>query len=129
MTDSNIMDLCPQLQILYREWLDQCHAAGLATKAIVTWRSAVDQNAAKAKSLSNAMAGESPHNCVNSDGLPASKAFDFAIFDADASYVTDGTDDRYRQAGEIGKKLGLAWGGDFQTFPDYDHLQLPNWNV
>lgn len=128
MTDRDIQDLCPKLLIIYREWLMQCHETGLAVKAIVTWRSGVDQNMAKAKGLSNASSGESPHNCCNADGLPASKAFDFAVFDEDANYVTDGTDKRYREAGEIGEKLGLVWGGRWPK-PDWDHLQLANWKL
>lgn len=127
MTDSNINDLCPELLVLYREWLIRCHAAGLAVRAIVTWRSDIEQNTAKAKGLSKACAGESPHNCCSADGLPYSKAFDFAVFDENAHYVTDGTDERYRQAGEIGKELGLIWGGDWPHFKDWDHLELPNW--
>lgn len=127
MTDRDIRDLCPELLIIYREWLMQCHEAGLAVKAIVTWRSASDQDKAKASGLSNASAGKSPHNCCDVNGKPASKAFDFAVFDADASYVTNGSDSRYRKAGEIGKSLGLTWGGDFHSFKDFDHLELSNW--
>lgn len=128
MTDSNINDLCPDLRGIYQQWLSQCHAAGLATRAIITWRSSIDQDAAKLKGLSNACAGQSPHNCCNEDGSPASKAFDFGIFNTDASYVSDGTDSRYRQAGEIGKSLGLEWGGDWKR-PDFDHLELSNWKT
>lgn len=129
MTDSAITDLCPELLSIYRQWLMQCHEDGLATKAIVTWRSDIDQNIAKAKGLSNASAGQSPHNCCDDDGNPASRAFDFAIFDENAKYITDGTDARYRQAGEIGKSLGLIWGGDFKSFPDYDHLEISGWKT
>ena len=127
MTDNNINHLCPELLTIYREWLMRCTAAGLAVKAIVTWRSSVDQDAAKAKGLSNAAAGESPHNCCDEEGTPASKAFDFAVFDANGDYVTNGADDRYTQAAEIGKDLGLVWGGDFRKFKDFDHLELANW--
>lgn len=134
MTDANIQDLCPELLAIYREWLAECHVVGLATRAIVTWRSADEQNTAKAKGLSNASAGESPHNCCDSAGLPNSKAFDYAIFDGNAHYVTDGMDDRYRHAGEIGKSLGLVWGGDWTIEkdgckPDWDHLQMKNWKT
>lgn len=131
MTDSNINDLCPDLLTNYREWLIQCHAAPLAVKAIVTWRSSIDQDIAKAKGFSNASAGESPHNCCDSQGHPASKAFDFAIFDEDGRYITDGTDDRYRQAGEIGEGLGLVWGGRWKepAKPDWDHLELKSWKT
>lgn len=132
MTDRNILDLCPELLTLYRQWLMECHAAGLAVKAIETWRSHIEQDQAKAKGLSNASAGQSPHNCCKADGSPNSKAFDFAVFDHDASYVKDGTDHRYTLAGEIGEKLGLVWGGRWTLKkngcnPDYDHLQLNNW--
>jgi len=125
--DTNISDLCPELQIIYRQWLAQCHAAGLAVKVIVTWRDAANQNAAKAAGLSKACFGASPHNCCDDTGAPASKAFDFAVFDENACYITDGADTRYRQAGEIGKGLGLVWGGDWVHFKDFDHLELNNW--
>lgn len=126
MTDSDITHLCPKLLVLYREWLIRCHAANLAVKLTISYRSAEEQNIAKAHGKSNASAGESPHNCVDSDGKPSSRAFDFACFDENAHYITDGTDPRYRQAGEIGKELGLAWGGDW-NHPDWDHLELINW--
>lgn len=126
MTDSNIADLNPQLLVLYREWMMQCHAAGLAVKAIVTWRSGADQDAARANGKSNAAAGQSPHNCVDANGLPCSRAFDFAVFDENAHYITDGTDPRYRQAGEIAKGLGLAWGGDWHH-KDWDHIEMIDW--
>lgn len=125
MTDNNINDLCPELLAIYRQWMMECIAAGLGVKAIVTWRSSSDQNAAKAKGLSNASAGQSPHNCCDDDGNPFSKAFDFAVFE-DGTYITDGRDDRYTQAGEIGEKLGLTWGGRW-SHPDFDHLELKNW--
>lgn len=128
MTDADVAHLCPELLIIYREWLIRCHTAGLAVRATITWRSDVDQNIAKAKGLSDAKAGQSPHNCCNAYGSPSSKAFDFACFDEHAKYIIDGADDRYTQAGEIGKDLGLIWGGDWKH-PDYDHLQLANWKT
>lgn len=128
MTDSNIADLCPELLTKYREWLMECHAVPLAVKAIVTWRSGIDQDAAKANHLSNACAGQSPHNCIDSAGLPSSRAFDFAVFDENGNYIKDGEDPRYRKAGEIAKSLGLVWGGDFiHVKPDWDHIELSQW--
>lgn len=129
MTDSRIADLCPELQALYAQWLEKCHDAGIKTRAYVTWRSAADQDKAKADGKSNASAGQSPHNCMTPDGEPFSKAYDFVIFDDNAQCVWDGKDSRYTQAGKIGKQLGLIWGGDFKSFPDYDHLELPNWRT
>lgn len=129
MSDRSINDLCPTLQIICREWLAQCKSAGLNVALITTWRSSTDQNVAKANGLSNASAGYSPHNCCDKNGLPASKAFDFGVFETSGKYITDGTDTRYRQAAEIGKALGLAWGGDFKSIFDPDHLELPSWKA
>lgn len=126
MIDANINDLSPAMQILCREVLAQGNAAGIHVKQSVTWRNADDQNAAHANGLSNASAGESPHNCCNDDGSPNAKAFDYAIYEDNDTYVKDGTDPRYRKIGEIGKSLGLAWGGDWKH-PDWDHLELENW--
>lgn len=128
MTDSDVRHLCPELLPLYREWLIRCHGAGLAVKAIVTWRSATDQNAAKTNGLSNASAGQSPHNCCDNNGNPASKAFDFACFGPNAEYIKNGADDRYTQAGEIAEEVGLIWGGRWKH-RDFDHIELPHWNT
>ena len=125
MTDANLDDLDPRLQPIAEQFLVLCNAQ-FATKIIVTWRSAEDQDIAHANGLSNAGAGESPHNCTDAAGRPAARAFDFAVFNADGSYVTDGTDERYGQAGEIAKNLLLAWGGDWLQ-PDFDHVELTGW--
>jgi hypothetical protein len=128
MADRNPDHLCPAMQVLYRQWLTLCVQAGLSAKAIVTWRSAADQDAAKAAGLSEACAGESPHNVCEADGTPASMAFDFGIFEADGAYVQYGLDARYTQAAAIGTQLGLVSGNTFPN-PDYDHLELANWKT
>ena len=128
MTDRAITDLCPALQAIYAQWLENCKAAGLQVGAIVTWRSAADQNKAKECGLSNAAAGQSPHNCCDADGNPAARAFDFGVFEG-AVYITDGEDARYGQAAQIAKDLGLVWGGDWISLKDYDHLELANWKT
>jgi hypothetical protein len=128
MTDRDPNHLCEPLRVIYQEWLDRCTAAGLQVKAIVTYRSGLDQDVAKQNGLSNASAGQSPHNCTDANGNPASKAFDFGIFEDHGVYITDGTDDRYRQAAEIGEQLGLEWGGRW-LHPDFDHLEMANWKA
>ena len=126
MTDRDLTDLDPTLQTIAEEWLENCASIFLNVKIIVTWRDPADQDRCKAEGLSNAAAGKSPHNVCDAQGNPSSCAFDFGIFTSSGAYVTDGTDPRYAQAGAIGKKLGLVWGGDWQH-PDFDHLELSNW--
>lgn len=123
---ADITKLCQELQTIYSQWQAQCANADLNTHAIVTWRSPADQDKAKAAGLSKACAGQSPHNCCDADGNPASRAFDFGIFEDNGAYVTDGNDSRYAQAGNIGIKLGLNWGGNWHT-PDFDHLEMPDY--
>lgn len=126
MTD-RLTDLEPAMQIIARDFLVECKAIPINVEIIVTWRDPQDQEHAKECGLSNAGPGQSPHNCVI-DGNPASRAFDFAVFENNGTYVTNGEDPRYAQAACIGKGLGLAWGGDW-THPDWDHLEINNWRT
>lgn len=134
MADSKITDLDPDLQPLALKFVALCNTKGIDARITITWRSAGEQNAAQAAGLSNACAGESPHNVCTIDGQPCSRAFDFAVFADDGSYVKDGNDPRYTQAGEIGESLGLFWGGRWteekdHCEPDFDHLQLADWRT
>lgn len=121
MTDRNVLDCCPELQTLIPQFIEKCASCGITVRPIVTWRSATDQNDAKLKGLSNASAGQSPHNHTDAQGKPCSLAFDFGVFDH-GQYVSDGLDSRYAQAGAVAKGLGLAWGGDWHH-PDWDHVE------
>lgn len=130
MTDHNLDHLCPELKTKAEKCLSDWFMAypdRLPVKILVTWRSGVDQNAAKAAGLSNCKAGESKHNCCTPDGEPASRAFDFGCFDeSDGSYITDGTDGYYADFGDIAKANNLKWGGDWTGFKDFDHCELPD---
>lgn len=126
MTDANLNDLCPELQTIAVKCLNDYVSAfpdRRAAKIIVTWRSAADQQAAYDAGLSNCKPGEGKHNCTV-DGKPASRAFDFAVFDEDGNYITDGTDDYYADFGVIAVKNGLVWGGNWTGWKDYDHCEL-----
>lgn len=127
MSDRNISDLCPELQGLLPVFIKKCADVNIDIRPIVTWRSAADQNNAKLKGLSNASAGQSPHNHVNAKGLPCSLALDFGIFD-NGKYVVNGNDPRYAECGVIAEGLGLQWGGRWHH-PDFDHLELSGWKT
>jgi hypothetical protein len=119
-----------------QQFLEQCNAAiaPSSVRPIVTWRDAVDQNAAEECGLSKARAGQSPHNCTLSDGTPAARALDFGVFAPDGTYITRGEDARYDQCGQIAMSLGLVWGGNWSLEtdgcePDFDHVEVANWKT
>lgn len=134
LTDACIDDLCNPLIVVARKWLAECNIY-FPTKIIITWRSANDQDKVKQSGLSNASSGQSPHDLLDAHGNPASRAWDFAIYDRDNNYITDGTNSKYSQAGEIAESMKdengnsfLTWGGRWKH-PDYDHIEMMNWKI
>jgi hypothetical protein len=103
--------------------LDQCAAAGLALMVTQGLRSMAEQDAlfaqgrtAPGRIVTNARAGHSYHNF----GL----AFDVLVLDAMGKADWDTSNPGWHLAGQVGKSLGLEWGGDWQDFPDLPHFQL-----
>ena len=96
-----------------------------------TYRSNAQQDADYAqgrtvpgKIITNAKAGESPHNCTLDDGTPASAAFDFFILDEnDNKCDWNATDAQWQEAISIGEALGLVSGSTF-AIKDNDHFEL-----
>lgn len=135
MTDRSVADLCPQMRSKCWQWLGNCSANGLRVGISETYRSPEKQDADYAKGrttpgkvITNARGGQSPHNCVDANGDPASRAFDFFIY-ADSTGTRldwDGVDARWQKAIALGEALELVSG---ETFPkrDYAHFELPDW--
>lgn len=128
MSDRDLNDLDPKLRPLAQMFLDKANTlvAPATVKITQTWRDAAEQNECAAEGLSQAVAGQSPHNCTLADGTPAARAFDWSIFDPEGDYIADGTDVRYSICGAVVELLGLIWGKRFKK-PDYDHAELPDW--
>lgn len=134
MASRLIKDLHPTLQPLCDQFLANCVHAGYRVGISCTYRSDEEQDEDYAKGrttdgiiITNASAGQSPHNFVLGDGTPAAAAFDFYIY-AGSGQTLDWNplDDVWQAVLKIGTDLGLVSGS---TFPrkDYDHLELPNW--
>ena len=128
MSSRDPNDLCPELRPIYFQWLAGVKAAGHFIVEICTWRS-LDEQAKLAKSGASGRS-HGPHNYVDAQGHPASKAFDFAlIINGKLCWDThiDADHDRrpdYEECGKIGEDLGLVWGGHWKSLVDCDHLQL-----
>jgi hypothetical protein len=125
MADVNLADLDPELAEKYRPFVDGCAAQGVTVRIIQGFREPAYQNQLQSTGVSPLTGSQSLHCCMM-DGKPASKAFDFGVFEDDGTYVTDGNDPRYTVAGEVAEGLSLVWGGRFiHPAPDPDHVELP----
>jgi peptidoglycan LD-endopeptidase CwlK len=137
MTDTNLDDLDDELNSLCQKWLAACQGAGLKVGISQTYRSSAEQDADYAKGrtapgdiITNARGGESPHNCVDENGDPASCAFDFFIYANDGSGKLDwnAADPQWQKAIAIGESLGLVSGSTFHSIKDNPHFELKGWN-
>lgn len=127
-TERNIATLHPQTQKVARAFMSAAKSiaarVGCDVKIISGTRSYAEQDALYAQGrttpglkVSNAKGGQSNHNF----GL----SFDIAIFRG-KEYCDDHP--LYRELGQLGKSLGLEWGGDWRSIQDEPHFQLrPDW--
>jgi peptidoglycan L-alanyl-D-glutamate endopeptidase CwlK len=95
-----------------------CAEAGLNVLITETWRTEAEQNELYAKGR------ETPGPVVTHAQYPMSMhcwgvAFDFCEYIKGKEY----DDAKFFDAvGEIGRRLGLTWGGDWATFKDRPHF-------
>lgn len=117
-----IEDLHPYLQELCRLFIAECNLAGIEVMITSTYRDNEYQDFLYAKGrvdklskiVTNAKAGESIHNYR--------LAFDFVPLKDDEPQWNDLA--LFKRCGEVARKIGLAWGGDWVKFKDYPHCQF-----
>lgn len=119
-SEANIQTLLPAAQRKARQFMKAVLATGVTIKVISGTRTFREQDklyeqgrTLPGKKVTNARGGASNHNF----GV----AWDIGVFEGSA-YLDDSP--IYQQAGDIGKALGLEWGGDWRTFPDEPHFQV-----
>lgn len=134
-----ITSLDPRLQPKCSQFLAQCAAENINVFLTQTYRSNLEQDTdyaqgrtAPGKIVTNARAGQSPHNCTDVLGNPAARAFDFGIKNKDGSLDWNAADTQWKRAIDIGVSLGLISGSGFHTsdgklLADNPHLEMPNW--
>lgn len=123
--ESKLADLHPALSIKAMQLIRKAHAEGVFIIITHGTRSINEQNVLYAqgrtipgKIVTNAKGGYSYHNY----GL----AFDICVCDMVGGKLIPNwfVDNRWKMAGEIGKALGLEWGGNWKDFKDYPHFQM-----
>lgn len=116
--------LHPILKAKCQELVNKCAEHGFLIKVISTYRNAEYQNSLK-KGTTKATAYNSYHQW----GL----AFDIAVFNPDGKTILNNWNpkkgDNWFKAGEIGKELGIEWGGDWTSIKDYGHFQIKVFNL
>lgn len=112
------------MQKLCVAFVAECAKQGLNVGISQTWRSKTEQDALYAQGrtrsgsiVTNCRYPYSPHNW----GV----AFDIYRNDGKGAYYDK--DGWFRKCGQVGKKLGLFWGGDFRSFVDQPHFELPEY--
>lgn len=117
-----IEDLTPEMQVLCKAFIEACKKEGIDIIITSTYRDFESQDALYAQGrtkpgnkVTNARGGFSFHNFR--------VAFDICI-------VVNGKADwnntaLYNKVGQIGKAVGLEWAGDWSSFKELVHFQLP----
>jgi len=112
----DINELLPKVRNLCNDLIIECKKQNINIKIISTYRDNEYQDMLfnKRPQVTKARGGTSFHNYR--------LAFDFAI-------IKNGKIDwndivSYKKVGNIGKLLGLTWGGDFKNLKDYGHFQF-----
>lgn len=118
--------LHPVLQAKIADFQALCKSAGLEVKIGECLRSVEEQEALYAQGRTKPGA-----KVTNARGTSYSSmhqwgvAFDFFRNDGKGLYYDN--DGFFAKAGQIGKSLGLEWGGDWKSPVDKPHFQLPDW--
>ena len=115
-------DLAEKMDLL----VDKCKEAGLNVKITESIRSVTRQDELYAqgrtkgeKIFTNAKGSD--YSSMHQWGI----AFDVCINDVNDAYNIE----KLKQVGEIGKSIGLEWGGDWEKFPDMPHFQLVGYSI
>ena len=124
ISSRNISDLHPQVAELCRMLIDACEANGIQIIVTSTYRDHDSQAELYAqgrtkpgKIVTNAKPGQSFHNWrVAFDVVP--------MRNGKPVWGTKGDDlALWKTIGELGKKIGLEWAGDWKTFKEFAHFQ------
>jgi peptidoglycan L-alanyl-D-glutamate endopeptidase CwlK len=135
MASRQLSDLHPDLEVKANQFIAECHRKNIDVLITCTYRSAEEQlklykqgRETPGKIVTNAKPGQSAHNTVNPNGLPSAQAFDVVPL-IHGKPQWDANDPVWQTVGEIGKSVGLDWAGDWHTFKEYPHFQLPGFKV
>jgi len=115
--------LLPEMKHKALQLLAQAKAAGLDVMFEDGWRSP-GREAQYQKQKTSELKDQ--YNSYHTWGAAVDIVFRSALGQPE---WPDASDPRWQELGKIGKALGLEWGGDWHTFKDMAHFQLPSVSV
>lgn len=133
-----IEDCHPDLQMRLLACVQSWANEGLDVLITCTWRSFEEQAQIYAQGrtapgliVTRAKPGRSAHNYMirrAGEEIPASLAFDVVpLFHGKLLWSTDGEAlELWHRVATIGKSKGLEWAGEWKTFREFPHFQLPH---
>ena len=118
--------LHPILQTKMQQFLSLCQKEGLKVGIGECVRSVAEQDALYAQGRTKpggivTNAKGSTYHSMHQWGV----AFDFYRNDGKGAY--NEANGFFKEVGALSKTLGLEWGGDWKSFQDQPHIQLPYW--
>lgn len=104
--------------------VSECAKEGLIVKITDTLRTEKEQN--DLYNQGRTTSGSIVTNCKYPNSMHNwGVAFDICRNDGKGAYYNN--DGWFQKVGAIGVKIGLEWGGNFKSFVDMPHFQLPQW--
>ncbi|RDU22751.1 M15 family metallopeptidase [Anaerosacchariphilus polymeriproducens] len=122
----DITALHPEVQVIANKLVEKCREQGLIIKITDCVRTKEEQDALYAQGRTRA------GSIITNVTYPRSNhcwgiAFDFCRNDGTGAY--NDTDGFFTKVGQIGKSLGLFWGGDWTSIKDKPHFQLETYGT
>jgi peptidoglycan L-alanyl-D-glutamate endopeptidase CwlK len=123
-TEACIVTLHPKAQELARKFMKAVNQSGVLGVVVIriisgtrTYKEQADILAQGRTKPGRIVGGPGPGHSNHNFGI----AWDVGLFDS-GDFLEDSP--LYRKVGQIGKQIGLEWGGDWQSFQDEPHFQL-----
>lgn len=117
--------LHPYLQYKIELFLKECEKSGLEVGIGECVRTVQEQNALYAKGRTDKSSGIVTNCKGDSYSSPHQWGIAFDFYRNDGKGAYNEADRFFPRAGELAKSVGLEWGGDWRTFRDQPHIQLP----
>lgn len=129
MASRSLDDLTPDTRAVAFRLIEIAKENGIDLRVVSTLRTCDDQNAIYNQGRTTPgpiISGASGCRSWHVWG----RALDVMVVDDDGKLVTNGRDPRYDQLGDIGRNLGMIWGGNFSWGRDAVHFEYhPNLTI